>query len=188
MHCCQCLDQFFCKYLLFQTPPPHSLLFSSMRGAKRWDRKCPQRLGPSSLSLMDVRCVRGGRSVSVFHVSSQHDEQGSSWRWTEPAQARLFFIPTSVLRSNALLLSQCNILVLIKANKGKHAVMGEERTVFWFPGEPDSSLFTSSHYKSCGSSSGWMAILSVSLSWLQRSSRRTALLLLTATAPNSMLQ
>lgn len=25
-------------------------------------------------------CVRGGHSVSVFHVSSQHDEQGSSWR------------------------------------------------------------------------------------------------------------
>lgn len=86
--------------------------------------------------------------------------------------------------------SQCNILVLIKANKGKHSVMGAERKKFWFPGEPDSSLFTSSHYKSHGSFNGWMAMpcVNVSLSWLQRSSRRTALLLLTAMVPNSMLQ
>lgn len=86
--------------------------------------------------------------------------------------------------------SQCNILVLITANKGKHSVMGEEREKFGFPGEPDSSLFPSSHYKSCGSFSGWMTMpcVNISLSWLQRSSRRTALLLLTAMVPNSVLQ
>lgn len=60
--------------------------------------------------------------------------------------------------------SQCNILVLIKANKGKHSVMGEERKIFWFPGEPDSSLFTCSHYKSHGSFNGWMAMLCVNVS------------------------
>lgn len=42
--------------------------------------------------------------------------------------------------------------------------MGEERKKFWFPGEPDSSLFTSSHYKSHGSFNGWMAMPCVNVS------------------------
>lgn len=154
-----------------------------------------------SISILNgcQMCVRGGRSVSVFHVSSQRDEQGSSWRWTETALASftipplLFFLSPlhSALRANAPLPApSCNILVLIKANKGKHSVMGEERKKFWFPGEPDSSRFTSSHYKSRGSLNGRMAVpcVNVSPSWLQRSSRRTALLLLTAMVPNSMLR
>lgn len=62
----------------------------------------------SSISIPNgcQMCVRGGRSVSVFHVSSQRDEQGSSWRLTETAPASLtipsLFYP--VLPTNALLL------------------------------------------------------------------------------------
>lgn len=84
--------------------------------------------------------------------------------------------------------SQCNVLVLIKANKGKHSLMRGKRKMCWSPGEPDSSLFASSHNKSHGSFNGWMAVpcVNVSLSWLQRSSRWTALLLLAAMVPNSM--
>lgn len=148
----------------------------------------------SSISILNgcQMCVRGGRSVSVFHVSSQRDEQGSSWRWTETALA-FFTIPPFFILPFQVMLScfpPCNILVLIKANKGKHSVMGEERKIFWFPVEPDSSLFISSLYKSCGSLNGWtvMPCVNDSLSWLQRSSRQTALLLLTAMVPNSMLQ
>ncbi|TNN54666.1 hypothetical protein EYF80_035148 [Liparis tanakae] len=33
----------------------------------------------SIVPLMHVSCERGGRSLSVFHVSSQQDEQRSSW-------------------------------------------------------------------------------------------------------------
>lgn len=84
--------------------------------------------------------------------------------------------------------SQCYIFVLIKGNQGKHSVMGEERKMFLFPG--DCSLLTFSHYKSRGSFNGWMTMhcVNVSLSWLQRSSRQTALLLLTVIVPYSMLQ
>lgn len=86
--------------------------------------------------------------------------------------------------------SQCNILVLIKTNKGKHSLMGGKRKMFWSPGEPSSSLYASSHNKSHGSFNGWMAVpwVNVSPSWLQRSSRWTALLLLAAMVPNSMLR
>lgn len=116
----------------------------------------------SSISILNgcQMCVRGGRSVSVFHVSSQRDEQGSSWRSTETAPASLTIPPLLY----SVCSSQCNILVLIKANKGKHFEMEEERKIFWFPGEPEASLFTSSHYKSHGSFNGWLAVPCVNVS------------------------
>lgn len=60
--------------------------------------------------------------------------------------------------------SQYNILVLIKDNKRKHSLIGEKRKTFWSPGEPDSSLFASSHNKSHGSFNGWMAVPCVNVS------------------------
>lgn len=123
--------------------------------------------------------------LSVMSREAAGDEQRAP---RPPLQYLHFFILSYSLMLSCF--SQCNILVLITANKGKHSVTGEEREKFGSPGEPDSSLFPSSHYKSCGSLSGWMAVpcVNISLSWLQRSSRRTALLLLTAMVPNSMLQ
>lgn len=142
---------------------------------------------------MDVRCVLEEAVawvcfmlvLSVMSREAAGDEQRLP---RPPLQYLHFFILSYPLMLSFF--SQCNILVLITANKGKHSVMGEEREKFGFPGEPDSSLSPSSHYKSCGSFSGWMAMpcVNISLSWLQRSSRRTALLLLTAMVPNSVLQ
>lgn len=144
---------------------------------------------------MDVRCVWEEAVawvcfmlvLSVMSREAAGDEQKPP---RPPLQYLLFLSPLLSFQVILSCFSQCNILVLIKANKGKHSVMGEERRIFWFPGEPDSSLFTSSYYKSRGSFNAWMAMLcvNVSLSWLQRSSRRTALLLLRAMVPNSMLQ
>lgn len=195
--------QYSCKkYPNFSITFVLLLLFSffSRRGAERWDCESPQRIGSPSVSLMDVRCVWEEAVawvcfmlvLSVMSREAAGDEQKPPWPPSQYLHFCFFLSPLhSALRANAPLPApSCNILVLIKANKGKHSVMGEERKKFWFPGEPDSSRFTSSHYKSRGSLNGRMAVpcVNVSPSWLQRSSRRTALLLLTATVPNSMLR
>lgn len=113
-------------------------------------------------------CVRGVCSVSVFHVSSQRDEQGSSWRWTEttptppPLTLPPFLSPLLPFQATFSRFPQCNILVLIKGSKDKHSVIGEQRKIFWLPGEPD---FTSSHYKSHGSFNTWMVMPCSNVRW-----------------------
>ena len=135
MHCSPSLDQSAnsCqKYPLFSISfrPPPSLPFFSRRGAERWDRKSPQRLGPPSVSLMDVRCV-WEEAVAwvcfmlVLSVMSR-EAAGDEQKPPRPPLQYLHFL-FCPLPSNALCrFSQCNILVLIKANKGKHSVMGQE--------------------------------------------------------------
>lgn len=143
---------------------------------------------------MDVRCVWEETIawvcfmlvLSVMSREAAGDEQKPPW----PHLQYLHFLKDFLLPVMFSCSSQCNILVLIKANKGKHSLMRGKRKMFWSPSEPDSSLFASSHNKSHGSFNGWMAVpcVNVSLSWLQRSSRWTALLLLAAMVPNSMLR
>lgn len=100
--------------------------------------------------------------LSVMSREAAGDEQ--KLPQLPPLQYLNFLSPLLSFQVMLPCFSQCNILVLIKANKGKHSVMGEERKIFWFPGEPDSSLFTCSHYKSHGSFNGWMAMLCVNVS------------------------
>lgn len=125
---------------LFRSPPFPS--FHSRRGAERWDHKSLPRLHPPSVSLMDVRCVwedavawvRFMLVLSMMSREAAGDEQKPPW----PALQYLHFLfyPSKEMFP---CFSWSNILVLIKPNKGKHSVMGEEREIFWFPGEPDSS-------------------------------------------------
>lgn len=105
---CSSLNQFLVisKISVFESFSSSPFLYF-LWGAERRDRKGLQRFGPLSGSLMDVRCVWEENIACVFHVSSQHDEQCSSWRWTEitsaPPTIPPYFIPTSVPPSHALL-------------------------------------------------------------------------------------
>lgn len=134
VHCSQNLDQFLVARNIpfFQSLSSSPIPFFSMRGAERWDHKSPQRLGPPSVSLMDVRCVWEEAVawvcfmlvLSVMSSVAAGDEQKPP---RPPSQYLHFLSP--LLRFQVMLscfFSQCNILALIKANKGKHSVMGQE--------------------------------------------------------------
>ena len=133
MRYCLGLNQFL---VIRRIPPfnlsrlPLSFPFISMRGVERWDRKSPQRLGPPSASLMDVRCVweEAVAWVCFMLVLSMStvaagDEQKLPW---PPLQFFHFLSPLLSFQVILSCFSQCNILVLIKANKGRHSLMGEE--------------------------------------------------------------
>lgn len=92
--------------------------------------------------------------------------------------------------SFVLTLSRCNILALIKANKGSK----KNKTFRNRGGEEDVSRRTRQFAAlplptiNLERSDGRAPVLTSSPTWLQRSSRRAALLLLTATVPNSTLR
>lgn len=98
--------------------------------------------------------------LSVMSREAAGDEQKPPW----PHLQYLHFLKDFLLPVMFSCSSQCNILVLIKANKGKHSLMRGKRKMFWSPSEPDSSLFASSHNKSHGSFNGWMAVPCVNVS------------------------
>lgn len=140
--------QYSCKKypdfsITFVLPPNPSLLFSQSSWKMGLWVPSEDRLS-ISVSNGCQMCVWGGRSVSVFHVSSQRDEQGSSWRWTETALASftvpplLLFPPLPPPASFVLTLSCCNILALIKANKGSK----KKKTFRNCGGEEDVSRWT----------------------------------------------
>lgn len=102
--------------------------------------------------------------LSVMSREAAGDEQKPPWPHFQYLHFLVVFLKKILLPIMPSSSSQCNILVLIKDNKEKPSLMGEERKTLWSPGEPDSSLFASSHYKSQGSFNGWMAVPCVNVS------------------------
>lgn len=91
---------------------------------------------------MEVRCVCEEvvawvcfmLVLSVMSREAAGDEQKLPWPHLQYLYFFILYFPVMLS-----CFSQCNILVLIKANKDTHSVTGEERKTFWFPGEPDTA-------------------------------------------------
>lgn len=82
-------------------------------------------------------------ALSVMSREAAGDEQKPPWPHLQ--YLHFFFVSNVLLPVMFPCSLQCNILVLIKNNKGKDFLMGKKMQIIWSPGEPDSSsllLFT----------------------------------------------